>query len=86
MHSCLVAVDDIHESRLQASSSNQEAIDVSLLRQLFAVLLSHTAAVQDAGLLGRLSRDLLLDPLADGFVDLLCLLGGRDLASADGPE
>jgi hypothetical protein len=82
----LVAVDNVHKCRLQASTSNQEAIDVGLLRQLLAVLLSHAAAIQDACLLSSLIRDLLLNPLADGLVDFLCLLGGGYFAGADRPE
>ena len=34
--------------RFQASSSNQEPIDIRLLRKISAVLTAHTATVQDA--------------------------------------
>jgi hypothetical protein len=85
MHSCEVAVDDVHKRGLQASTANQEAIDIRLLCQLAAVLLRHAAAVQDARLLGRLAGDRLLHPLADRLVDFLCLLRGGDLAGANGP-
>jgi len=33
--------------RLQASSSNQESIDIRLLRKVSAVLAAHTSTVQD---------------------------------------
>jgi hypothetical protein len=85
MHSCLVGIDDVDKRGLQASAANEEAVNVWLLGQLVAVLLRHAAAVQDARLLRRLSRDLLLHPLADGLVDFLCLLGGSDLAGSNGP-
>jgi hypothetical protein len=86
MYSCLVAVDDIHKRRLQASTTDQEAVDIRLLRELTAVLLRHTAAVQDTGLLSSLAGNLLAEPLADRLVDFLCLLGRRNLASANGPK
>ena len=85
MNSCLVGVDDVNERRLQASTANEETVNVSLLSQLLAVLLGDTATVQDTGLLGSLGGNLLLEPLAEGGVDFLCLLGGCDLAGTDGP-
>jgi hypothetical protein len=86
MHSCLLSIDDVDKRGLQASTADQEAIDVGLLGQLIAVLLRHAAAVQDARLLRSLGGHLLLEPLTDRLVDLLCLLRGRDLASANGPR
>ena len=85
MNSRGVGIDDVDKRRLQRSTANKEAVDIGLLGKLAAVLLVDAAAVQDAGLLRSLGRDLLLQPLADGGVDLLSLLGGRDLAGADGP-
>jgi hypothetical protein len=84
-NSCLVAVDDVNEGRLQAGTTDKETVNVGLLSKLLAVLLGDTATVQDAGLLGSLGGDLLLQPLTEGGVDFLCLLGGRDLAGTDGP-
>lgn len=86
MHSCLVAVDNVDESRLQAGTADEEAVDVSLLSQFWRVLLCDTATVQDAGLVRSLARDLLGDPFTDGLVDFLCLLGGCDLAGSDSPK
>ena len=86
MNSRRVGVDDVDERRLQRSTANKETVNIGLLSKLAAVLLVDTAAVQDTGLLRSLGRDLLLEPLADGGVDLLSLLGGRDLAGADGPD
>jgi len=85
MHSCLVAVDDVHKLGLQAGAANKEAVNVGLSSQLPAVLGRDTAAIQDARLVRGLGRNLLLEPLADGCVDFLCLLGGGDLAGANGP-
>lgn len=85
MYSCLVGVDDVVESRLQRSATNQEAINVGLLRELTAVLLGHTASIQDACLLSSLGGDLLLQPFTNSSVNLLCLLGGSDLAGTDSP-
>jgi hypothetical protein len=39
MHSCLLSVDNVDKRWLQASTANEEAIDISLLSQLIAVLL-----------------------------------------------
>lgn len=85
MNSCGVGVDDVDERRLQRSTANKETVNVGLLGELAAVLLVDGATVQDTGLLGSLGRDLLLQPLADGSVDLLGLLSGGDLAGTDGP-
>jgi len=86
MDSCLLAVDNVNKCRLQASTADKETVNVSLLGQLLAVLLRDTATVQDTGLLRRLGRDFLLEPLAESGVDFLCLLGGSNLAGADGPD
>ena len=85
MNSCGVGVDDVDERRLQRSTANKETVNVGLLGELAAVLLVDGATVQDTGLLGSLGRDLLLEPLTEGGVDFLCLLGGCDLAGTDGP-
>lgn len=86
MHSGLLSVDDIDERRLQAGTTNQEAIDIWLLGQFTAVLLSNATTVQNSGLLGRFGRDFLLQPLTDRGMDFLCLLSGSDLAGADSPS
>src|SRR4051812_42554846 len=70
-----VAVDNVDKGRLQACTTDEETVNVGLLAELLAVLLAYTAAVQDAGLIRGLVVDLLLEPLADGGVDLLRLLG-----------
>jgi len=71
---------------LQAGTANQEAINVLLLGKVLAVLAVDAASVQDPGLLGDLVADVGLEPLADGGVDLLCLLDSGHLAGADGPD
>lgn len=71
---------------LQAGTANQESVNVGLLSELTAVLLADTATVDDPSVLGDLGRDLLSEPLADGGVNLLGLLGRGDLAGTDGPE
>jgi hypothetical protein len=76
----------IRTGRLQAGTADQEAVNVGLLGQLGAVLLVDAAAVQDAGLLGDLGVDVVLEPGTDGGVDVLGLGGGGDLAGADGPD
>ncbi len=76
MNSRRVGVDNVNKRRLQRRTANKETIDISLLGQLAAVLLVDAAAVQNTRLLRRLGRDFLLQPLADGSVDLLSLLSG----------
>lgn len=85
MNSSRVRVDDINESRLQASTANKEAVNVGLLRELAAVLLRHATSIKNASLLRSLRGYLLLQPLTDRSMDLLCLLSGSDLAGANGP-
>ena len=85
MDSCLFAVDDVDEGRLQAGTTDQEPIDIGLLRQLSSVLLRNAATIEDPSLLSCLRGDRLLQPLADSSVDFLCLLGCCDFASADSP-
>lgn len=85
MYSCLVAVDDVNERRLQASTANKETVDIRLLSQVTRVLLCYGTTVEDASLLSSLAGDVLGEPLADGLVDFLCLLSGCDLAGANGP-
>jgi hypothetical protein len=79
-------VDNVDEGRLQAGTANQETVDIGLLGQLAAVLLADGATVDDADVLRGLGGDVVAEPLADGGVDLLGLLGGSDLAGADGPD
>lgn len=71
--------------RLERSATNEEAINVGLLAQLSTVLVADTASVQDSGLLSDLGADA-LEPVTDGLVNLLRLLGGSDLASTNGPD
>ena len=70
---------------LQASAANQEPIDIGLLSQISAVLLGNTSAIEDASVFGSLSRDSLLEPLANSSVDLLGLCSGGDLAGTNRP-
>lgn len=84
---CLrLGVDDINKRRLQASTTNKETVNVSLGSQLLAILLVNTAAIDDSGLVRRLLAHVVLQPLADGGMDLLRLFRGCDLAGTDGPN
>jgi hypothetical protein len=74
-----------HTGRLETGTTNKEAINISLLGELTAVLLAHRATVNDSGVLGGLGGDGILQPLANGSVDFLGLLGRSDLTRADGP-
>lgn len=72
-------------SRLQASTANEETIDVILFGQFTAVLLANATSVDDTGVVSDFGGDGLTEPLANGGVDFLGLSGGGDLASSDGP-
>lgn len=52
------------------------------LTQLFAVLCADRATVDDSGALSSLGRDLALEPLSNGGVNFLGLLGSGDLAGS----
>jgi hypothetical protein len=81
----LGSVDDVDESRLKRSTANEETVDVGLLGELAAVLLVDTSAVEDAGLVSNLVADA-AEEVTDSLVDLLGLLSGGNLASANGPD
>lgn len=86
MHLCRVGVDDIDKGRLEGSTTDEETINVLLLGELVAVLLADGSTVDDARLLSSLLADLLGHPLTQSGVHLLGLLGGGDLAGANGPD
>ena len=71
---------------LQAGTTNKETIDIGLGAEGLGVLAVDTATVQDAGRIGDGTRYILLEPLADGGVDVLGLLNGSNLAGANRPD
>ena len=71
--------------RLQAGTANQETVNIGLSSKLAAVLLADGATVDDANALLGLGRNGIAEPVTDGSVDLLGLLSGGDLSSADSP-
>lgn len=81
-----LGVDDVNKGGLQRGTANEETVNVLLLGELVAVLLAHTATVDDSGVVRSGLADLLGEVLADGGVNLLGLLSAGDLAGADGPD
>lgn len=73
-------------SWLQRGTSNEETINIWLGSEILAVLVGDRSTVDDASLLSNLLVDLLLQPLADSGVDLLCLLSGSDLSGTNSPD
>lgn len=71
--------------RLEGSTTDEETVNVGLGAELAAVLLVDAAAVEDAGLVSDLGADA-AEEGTDGLVDLLGLLDGGNLASANGPD
>jgi hypothetical protein len=72
--------------RLQASTANEETVNIGLGSELAAVLLADGATVDDTDVVLSLGADGLAEPLTDSGVNLLGLLGGSDLAGTDSPD
>lgn len=81
-----MSVDNVDKGRLETCAANQESVNVLGLCQLLAVLLAHTATVDDSGLLCNAGRDFLAQEISDRGMNFLCLLGGRDLSGTNGPN
>lgn len=82
----LSGVDNVDESGLETGTSDQEAVNILLLGQIFAIAIRDTASVDDPGVLSGLLADVLGEPFTNGSMDLLRLLGGSDLASTNSPD
>mmetsp|Transcript_3947 Transcript_3947/g.13498 ORF Transcript_3947/g.13498 Transcript_3947/m.13498 type:complete len:335 (+) Transcript_3947:41-1045(+) len=78
--------DDVDELGLHGRAADEEAVDVGLGGEVRRVGRVGRAAVLDADLVGGLLVDGAGDPVADGLVRLLGLLGRRRDARADGPD
>ena len=70
----------------QTCPSHKESINVFLFRQLLAVLLAYTAAIDDSCGLCCFFRDRLGQPFSYRGVYFLCLLCGGDFTRTDGPD
>merc|ERR1719188_2064442 len=81
-----VGVDYLHKVGLKAGAANETAIYIGTGGQLAAVGRGHTTSIQDPQVLGYLDAHVILEPLPECSVDLLCLRGRRGLARADRPD
>ena len=72
-------------SWLQTGASNQESVNVRLLRQIATVLFAHAASIDDPCAFGRFFGDGGREPFSDLGVDFLRLLGRGDFARTYGP-
>ena len=81
-----VGVDDVRELGLERGAADKETIDVRLRRQHLGVGCRDGATIDDAGRGGDCRRDVVVQPVAQLGVHLLCLLGGCNLARADRPD
>src|SRR4051812_15088437 len=70
---------------VEGGTAHQRAVDVGACQKLFGVVGLDAAAVENTSLFAEV-RVQGGQPLADGGVDFLGLLGGGDLARADGPD
>lgn len=71
---------------LQASTANQEPINIRLLSEVLAVLRAHAATIKDPRLLRRLSTNITSQPLPNRLMHLLRLLNRGDLTRANRPD
>src|SRR6478672_7538721 len=71
---------------LQGGASDEASVDVRLVHDPADVGGLDRPAVEDAERVGRGVAVHLAHPLADGRAHLLRVIGGRDLACADGPH
>ena len=73
-------------SGFQTCPTHEESINISFLGQLFAVLLAHTAAINNPRGFSCVFRNGIGKPFAYRGMDFLCLLRRGDFTSADGPN
>ena len=73
-------------SRFQTCPSDEESINISLLRQLLAILLAHAAPIDDPCGLRCFFRNSLSQPFPNLSMDFLCLLSGGHFPGANGPD
>lgn len=81
-----LCVANVNKLRLQARTTNEESQDARLARELLAVLTRDATTINDAQLLCLTLGQLLLRPLVDGSMNLLCLLRRGNLARSNGPD
>ncbi|EPY42088.1 triosephosphate isomerase (TIM) [Angomonas deanei] len=82
----LGGINDGEELRLQRSTTDKETVNVLLLVQRGGILPVDRTTVEDAKSSGDIGANLVLNVATDDGVHLLRLLGGGDLAGADGPD
>jgi len=82
----IAGTDDLLEALLERCATDEETVNVGLADQHSSVGISDGATVEDSDFLSGFLRNVLGQPCADGLVGLLSLLGGSNLASADGPD
>ena len=72
--------------RFQASTPNQESINIWLLGQITAVLLGDTSTVKDTSSLCSFRRDSRHEPLTNFGMHFLSLFGSGDFAGSNSPR
>lgn len=79
------AIDNIDEARFKRGTSNEEPINVFDFNKFHAVLFRNTSSVYNSDTLSS-SRDVLSQILPDPSVNLVDLLRGSNLTSANSPN
>lgn len=69
----LFGIDDVHELRLERSTTHEEAVHVGLACQLLAGRPCHRTSINDTGALSHCIRDVGLQPSPELLVNLLSL-------------
>mmetsp|Transcript_485 Transcript_485/g.961 ORF Transcript_485/g.961 Transcript_485/m.961 type:complete len:376 (+) Transcript_485:919-2046(+) len=79
-------VGNIDELGLEGSTTDKETVNVGLRGEGGGVTAIDGTTVDDADGVGYISRDVVLDPVTDGSMHLLGLLGGGNITSTDSPD
>ena len=78
--------DNLLEGGLKGSTTDKESVDIGEGNKLISILISHAATVEDASLVGCLSRDICSEPGSYVSVSLLGLLWGSNHTGSNGPD
>jgi hypothetical protein len=82
----LGSINNLSESGLQSSTTDQETIDVLLLEKINGVLFSDGTTVDNSDGIRDVLGDFLGQMSSDESVDFFSLFGGSGLSGTDGPD
>lgn len=82
----VASADDVFEGVLKGGSSNEEAIDVRFANELISIFICDTATIENASLLGCISRNIRSKPGSQVIVCLLRLFRRGSHTGSNGPD